>query len=80
MSQTYEQWLASREYRIVRSSNSGKTPVKTTLATGLPFEVAKARCKELDKAWRDANPGKSSWTADLHFPELETPPWTPQRA
>lgn len=64
-----------RKYSVIKS---GGDQSRAVVATGLEFEAAKALANLLDQEYRakvEAS-GKhySSWTADLHFCELEPKP------
>lgn len=75
---------SERTYRIIETS---RNPIGSkhyssdrTVVEGLSLSAARAEADRLDAAWRSAHPEcKTSWTATLHFPQLENPDPVPDR-
>jgi hypothetical protein len=76
MTETYEQWEARRRYSVIHNQRPNSQSIETVVASGLTWDAATAKRKQLQDAEKLANPGKSSWTIDIFTIQLETP-WVP---
>lgn len=66
--ETYEQWMARRQYSVVRNSR--------VVAAGLSHTAARTMAERLQAAEWLSSPGETSWTIDLFGIQLDTP-WVP---
>jgi len=74
--ETYEQWMARREYSVVRNRYNGHRSTDTVVATGLRLDKAREMAERLNAQEWASSPGETSWTKALFMIQLDTP-WVP---